>query len=221
MYKACIFDMDGTLVNTLESIAYFGNRALESIGASPLATEGYRHYVGNGADVLMDRMLEAAGVEKNQKVKKILRTKYDSLYEENPVYLVEPYEGIPEMLAKLNGMGIKLAVLSNKPDNMTKYIAEKFFPGTFEVVNGQRSAMPKKPDPAAVYKIMDKLGVRGDEVLYVGDSDVDMLTGKNAGVATIGVLWGFRDENELRSVGAMAYVKTASELEEYILGGVF
>ena len=218
MYKACVFDMDGTILNTLNSIAHFGNEALKKYGFQAIEAEKYKQMVGNGVDILLQRMLKEANVSDPEKMVKDIRMEYDRLYEANPIYLVEPYEGIKEMLAELKEKGIRLAVLSNKPDNMTKYLADAFFPNIFDAVYGQRIDVPKKPNPTVLNGIRNEFAADKGELFYCGDSGVDMQTGKNGRAFTVGVSWGFRSKKELRECGADKIVDTASELLELILG---
>ena len=217
MIKAVIFDMDGTIADTLASIAGFGNAALAAHGFPTLEVELYRQLVGNGADVLMRRMLAATGKEHDEDTVKALRKTYDALYEADPTKLVTPYPGILEMLHTVRAAGIKTAILSNKPDNMTCYIANALFHGLFDIVHGQRADFPKKPDPTAVLSICDELGVTPADCLYVGDSGVDMQTGNNAGIESVGVTWGFRGVDELRENGAHHIADTAAELLSVIM----
>lgn len=215
--KAVIFDMDGTVANTLTSIAGFGNAALEAHRLKTFPVDRYRTFVGNGADILMRRMLTAAKGDYTEEDVKALRKTYDALYESDPTKDVKPYPGIVELLQKMRENNVKAAVLSNKPDNMTCYIAEKLFTRLFDVVHGQREGVPKKPDPSAALLLCEELGVTPAECLYVGDSGVDMQTGQNAGLFTAGVTWGFRDEKELEENGADTLVHNAEELENLIL----
>lgn len=211
-YRACIFDLDGTLANTLNSIAFFGNGTLAEFGLPPIPTEDYKQLVGNGADVLMRRMLKAVGARLDEDEFKKFRAEYDRRYESEPMKLVTAYDGLPRLLAQLKNEGVAIGVLSNKPDNMTKFIAERLYGDVITVARGQMEGVPKKPDPTALLDMMKKLGVSPEEVLYVGDSGVDMQTGTAAGVDTCGVLWGFRDKAELLQNGAMHLVATAEEL---------
>lgn len=216
MYQGCVFDMDGTIADTLASIAYFGNTALAKLGLPGLPEENYRQYVGNGADRLMRRMLRASAAPEDRKTVSALRAEYDRLYEQDPVYLVQPYPGIMEMLREMRERNIRLAVLSNKPHDMTSFIAQKLFPGLFDIVCGQREGVPPKPDPQALLEILRQLPCQRAETLYIGDSGVDLQTGKNAEVDTAGVLWGFRSESELRGVGAKFYAETPPDLLSFI-----
>ena len=215
--KAVIFDMDGTVANTLASIAGFGNAALKAHGFPEIETERYRQLVGNGADVLMRRMLAAAGAPGDEATVQALRKTYDELYESDPTRLVEPYPGILELLRAVRKAGVKTAVLSNKPDNMTCFIADALFPGLFDIVHGQRAGIPKKPDPTAVRALCAELGVTPEDCLYVGDSGVDMQTGANAGIVTVGVTWGFRGADELKENGAVHLADDAEALLNLIL----
>ena len=217
MVKAVIFDMDGTVANTLASIAGFGNAALSAHGFPTLDVELYRKLVGNGADVLIRRMLAATNMPHNEDTVAAVRKTYDALYEAEPLKLVTPYPGILDMLEKIRTAGIKTAILSNKPDNMTCFIADALFPGLFDIVHGQREGIPKKPDPSAVLMLCEELGVTPADCLYVGDSDADMQTGNNAGIVSVGVTWGFRDADELLENGAHALTHTAEELLSMIM----
>ncbi len=217
-YAACIFDLDGTLANTLESIAYFGNGALAAFGLPPIEPLVYRRLVGNGADLLMKRMLAQVGATLSPADVASFRAEYDRLYESDPMKLVAPYPGLPQLLEELRGQGIKLGVLSNKPDNMTRFITGELYGSLVHQVHGQRQGIPTKPDPTALLAMAEELMVRPQEVLYIGDSGVDMDTGRNAGMDTCGVLWGFREREELERHGAKYLAATGEELARIIYG---
>ncbi|WP_099205969.1 HAD family hydrolase [Scatolibacter rhodanostii] len=202
MYKACIFDMDGTIINTLDSLAYFGNQALAVMNLPPVETELYKKMVGNGVDKLIERILIHSGAENTPENHKTLLKEYSKLYESDPFHLVTAYDGMNELLHALKEEGFLLAVLSNKPHDMAVFIAEKYFPNLFDIVEGQKESVPAKPDPTALSSIIERLAIAKENVLYCGDSDVDMQTARNTGVDGAGVLWGFRDQNELVSNGA-------------------
>lgn len=219
MVRACIFDLDGTLADTLRSIASFGNGALGTFGYPPIPTEEYKLLVGNGADLLIRRMLQRVGADVTDAAVKSLRAEYDRRYESDPMHLVTAYSGLPALLQRLKSAGLKLGVLSNKPDNMTRFIVRELYGGLFDAVHGQREGVPKKPDPAAPLAMAAELGVSPAEVLYMGDSGVDMETGRNAGMDPCGVLWGFRDEKELLSCGARYLAAAAADLEQVAFGG--
>lgn len=212
-YKACIFDLDGTLADTLHSIAHFGNSTLEAFGYPPIDPIEYKQLVGNGADLLMRRMLTRVNAKLSEEELKKFRAEYDRRYATDPMALVGAYPGLPYLLPRLRESGIKLGVLSNKPDDMTRAIVAELYPGIFHVVHGQREGIPTKPDPAAVLALADELGAAPGETLYIGDSGVDMDTAKNAGMDSCGVLWGFRTEEELLEHRAMYLAGDPTELE--------
>ena len=212
MYKACIFDLDGTLTDTLESMTRSVNLTLERMGLPVITLEQCREFVGSGARRLMENTLRACGDERLARIEEAMDI-YSVVFAENCTYHAKPYDGIKEMLGKLKQEGLYLAVLSNKPDGQTRDVVQTFF-GTelFDFVQGQKEGIPRKPDPAAVLLIMDKAGVSREECVYIGDSDVDMHTGKNAGVKTVGVSWGFRSKEILRETGADVIIDHPEEL---------
>lgn len=216
-YRACIFDLDGTLADTLQSIAYFGNGTLRAFGLPPIPPEEYKLLVGNGAERLMQRMLLRVNAELSAPELVRFRAEYDRRYEEEPSKLAVPYPGLPQLLSRLKAEGILLAVLSNKPDNMTQAVVSLLYPGVMNAVRGQREGVPEKPDPTAVLALLEELGVRPDNALYVGDSGVDMETARRAGLTSCGVLWGFRSREELLEHGAVYLAKNADDLAK-ILG---
>ena len=193
--------MDGTTVNTINSIAHFANKALNKFGLPSIETERYKLLVGNGAVTLVKRMISETGGSAEQ-FEKVLN-EYNTTYDNDFMYLTKPYEGIPELLESLKKSGIKTAIVSNKPDSTAKKVSDKLFgEKLIDICFGAREGVPLKPDPAAVFEVMEILGVAPQECLYIGDTAVDMTTGKNAGIFTIGVLWGFRDRKEIESAGA-------------------
>ena len=201
MLKLCIFDMDGTLVDTISSIAYFANRALNMYGLPSIEENHYKIMVGNGARVLCERMIERVGGSKEQLEK--VYPEYNESYDNDFLYLTKPYDGCIEMLGALKEMGVKTAILSNKPDSTAKKVSDALFEGgLIDVCYGGRDGIALKPDPAGVFEILKEFGVEKDEVLYIGDTATDIKTAKNAGLTNIGVLWGFRDRAELEGAGA-------------------
>lgn len=197
MYKGCIFDLDGTLLNTIDTIAFYGNTALEKFGLAPIEPSTYKQLVGNGASVLVRRMLAQNGVKDDTIFERVYET-YTMLYDSNPYAYTSIYDGIEELLAALRSAGLTLCVLSNKPHTATTSVISRFFaPGTFQYVFGARDNVPKKPNPAMVNYLLKEMGISPEECLYAGDTDTDMDTGKTAGLFTVGVLWGFRDKEEL------------------------
>ena len=177
MYKACIFDLDGTLTNTLDSLTYSTNKTLEEMGLETITKDQCRSFVGDGARCL----------------------------------------GVVQMLDSLKKKGIKIAVFSNKPHLQAIDVVESTFgKGYFDHIQGQSGEFPKKPDPEGLLWILDKLGVSPEEGIYIGDSDVDMKTGKAAGMFTVGAEWGFRTKELLVETGADATIAHAEELLNYL-----
>ena len=214
MYKAIIFDLDGTLVDTLYDLAEATNEGLRRASLPTHTVDEYRHFVGNGRDKLVKR---AMGEYYDEDKAKIVRDTFDSYYSEHCNDNVKAYDGCAEMLSELNKLGIKTGVLSNKPDEFVSQILSNVYPNhSFTAAWGKRSQYPTKPNPAAFIALLDELGVSPEECLYIGDSDVDVFTAKNAGVDMLGVEWGFRGREELLSAGAKKVVKTAVEILEYI-----
>lgn len=216
MYKACLFDLDGTLADTVESIAYIANQVLEEYGLTPQPIDAYNYFAGDGADELMKRCLVAAG-DKECKFYEGGRARYRELFAVDPLYKVTPFEGIVETLEEMKARGLKLAVCSNKP-----YLAAEgaikglFGEGIFDIVLGQKDSIKRKPSPEGALMIAKELGVKASECLYIGDTNTDMQTGKSAGMYTIGVLWGFRDREELEANHADAIVSHPTELINFI-----
>jgi len=219
LYKACIFDLDGTLANTLDSIAFFANEALKKCGHPPIDTDEYRYLVGNGVNRLTHRMLDMACGEQNYTEEDVskLRFFYDKLYESNPNYIVTNYSGMQETVASLKQLGLRLAVLSNKPHNCTSAIVNALFgEDTFDLCYGQRQHVERKPSPQGALLIADELGIEPKDCLYVGDTNTDMQTGAAAGMDTVGVLWGFRGRGELEENNAKYIVKQPEEIVEIV-----
>lgn len=218
MYRACIFDLDGTLTDTLESLTYSVNTTLRILGLSQITEEQCKAFVGSGARKLIERSLKAAGDSELIHIEKAMEV-YGQIFKENCTYQVAPYEGIADMLETLKGLGVKLAVLSNKPHEQTQDVVTTFFGNnTFTCVWGQQEGIPRKPDPTAVFMIAEDLSVAVDECLYIGDSDIDMKTGSAAGVTTIGVSWGFRSKKVLKENGAIHIVDKAEEIISIVKG---
>lgn len=210
--NACIFDLDGTLTDTLASLTYSVNETLKEMGLSPITAEQCRSFVGNGARVLIEKALAAVGLPDKSRLLEGMEI-YGRIFDANCTYLVTPYEGVRDMLVKMKEQGMKLGVLSNKPHRQTvKVVREIFGEGMFDCIQGQQEGIARKPDPEGVYRLMDALKVSKEECLYVGDSEVDIQTGKNAGVRTIGVAWGFRTREILEAAGAEMIIDTPVEL---------
>ena len=214
--KAVIFDLDGTLTNTLKSIWKSANLALADVGLPTFEVDRYRYFVGDGVDELVRRALVANGDEELVCFEQV-RERYLYHFEKYVNYEVKPYDGICELLAALKERGILMAVNSNKPHERTVEVVEEIFgKGTFDMLVGQCEERARKPAPDGVLYIMDKLQLTSDEVVYLGDTCVDMQTGKSAGVYTLGALWGFRDRQELEENHADAIIEHPMEVLDYI-----
>lgn len=211
MYKAVLFDLDGTLIDSLDDLAESSNYALLRIGYPVHEVEKYKYFVGDGVMKLMERILPE-GKKTAQEIDRILKI-YIDYYTEHSFDKTKPYEGITEMLTQLRRRGISCAVVSNKPDAQSKMIIEKFFgSGIFDVVAGNTKDYPTKPAPDIVIKTLKEIGVQPEETLFVGDTGVDMLTARNSGCVPVGVTWGFRPKEELISYGAAHIIDSPTRL---------
>ena len=214
--KACIFDLDGTLTNTLESMTYSVNLTLEEMGLSKITKDQCRLFVGNGARVLIEKSLKAAGDTDASRIEEGMEI-YGRIFDRNCTYHVTPYEGIPEMLKALKDKRIQLAVLSNKPDRQTVKVVKAIFgEELFDYAQGQKEGIRRKPEPDGVWYLMEQMHVSKEECLYIGDSEVDAATGRNAGLKTIGVLWGFRDRKTLETAGVDDLIDRPDELLQFV-----
>ncbi len=206
-YQAVLFDMDGTLLDTLEDLRDGVNLVLERRGYPQHTLEEIRDYVGNGAGVLIRRALPEGTAE--AEISEVL-AEYKEWYRVHYCTKTRPYPGVAELLDKLAAAGVKMAVVSNKPDAVTKELAKKFFPGL--PAFGQRDDVPRKPEPQMVWNALETLGVSREQACYVGDSEVDVATARNAGLPAVIVSWGFRTEEQLRAAGAATIAATMEEL---------
>jgi phosphoglycolate phosphatase len=215
MVKLIIFDLDGTLVNSLDDLAASVNHALRRGGFPEHPTDAYRHLVGNGVERLIERALPPGARDAGSVAR--VREAFMLYYERHRADLTAPYPGIPALLEGLAGEGILLAVASNKFDSATRAMTRLYFgDGLFRFVHGQREGVPVKPDPAILLAILGEAAVAPGEALYVGDSDVDMQVARNGGVRSIGVTWGFRSREELRENGACWIVDAPGEIARVV-----
>lgn len=214
--KLCIFDLDGTLINSLYDLADAMNYSLAKHGLPTHAREKYRKMVGSGISVLADRaMTVPEGTDEN--LKKSVLAVYNERYKEHCMDLTRPYKGIPKLLKKLEELNIKFAVLSNKPDNFTNIMVNTLFPDNhFSAIWGKKEDFPRKPDPKAVFAILESLGEVPQDCLYIGDSDIDIYTAQNAGITACGVSWGFRSTEELKTAGAEHIADTPEDILKYL-----
>ena len=212
MIKYAVFDLDGTLLDTITTITHYVNLVLRRYNIREISEDECKYFVGNGAKTLIDRAAASRAVTDKELICRIF-SEYNEEYNKDTLYLTKPYDGIPELLAALKDRKIKLSVLSNKPDDTTRNIIPAFFPDIFAVVRGGREGTPLKPAPDGVLEILKELGAPSDEVMYIGDTNVDMQTGRNAGAGiTVGVSWGFRERDELVSSGADVIVDNPCEI---------
>lgn len=216
MIKLCIFDLDGTVLDTVHTIAYYGNLALSKNGIEPIDDAEYNYFAGNGAVNLIKRMLHYRGVLTEERFQKVFAD-YNAAYNANTTYLTAPFAGIVDTLDAIKAQGIKIAILSNKPHFATcGVISSLFGEGYFDCVYGQRENVPLKPDPTAVHQLIEEMDVLPGQCLYIGDTGTDMETGKNAALYTVGVLWGFRGRDELEASGADVIIEKPCQLLDCI-----
>lgn len=216
MKKAVIFDLDGTLTNTLKSLWKSTNMALATAGLPPHEIDSYKYFAGNGAKELIRKSLIADGDTELVHFDSVMEA-YNRIFEEYCMFEVKPYDGIPELLKALKEKGLHLAVNSNKPQPRTVDVVEKIFgKDTFDLLVGQCEERKRKPAPDGVNYILEQLHLNKEDVLYIGDTCTDMQTGKSAGVFTVGALWGFRDRQELVENHADAIIEKPLELLQYI-----
>jgi phosphoglycolate phosphatase len=216
-FGAVIFDLDGTLLNTLDDIADSANAVLRARGYPEYPVEDYKIFVGNGVQKLIERVLpEGAGSPAlvGECVLE-MRDEYSNRWNRK----TRPYDGVPAMLDHLRTRSVKTAILSNKPDDFTKRCAESLLPGrSFDVVLGHREGFPHKPDPASALGIARTLGLPPADILFVGDSGIDVETAVNAGMYPAGVLWGYRSGDELKQSGANQLFERPGDISTFVDG---
>ena len=214
MIKLAVFDLDGTLCDTIEDLATAVNVALDKLGHKPHETEAYKQMVGSGMKNLVFCALpEGHKTEAEVEQARVLMLDY---YKDHFADKTYPYAGISELLLKLKQKGIRIAVCTNKAHNMALMVVEKLFGDAFEIVIGKSDDRPLKPDPFSVNEIMEKFDVKPSETVFIGDSGVDIKTALNSGTTPIGVLWGFREKQELKENGAEHLAATPNDIFEII-----
>ena len=213
-YKAVLFDMDGTVLNTLGDLAAAVNHTLREFSMPERSIAEVAAALGNGAAYLIAHTVPD-GTPK-ELTDKVLAA-YAPYYDAHCDILTGPYDGIVPLMEKLRGKGVKLAVISNKQDTAVKPLAEKYFPGLLEIAVGESAEVRRKPNPDAVLAALCHIGVEREEAIYVGDTEVDLQTARNAGMECASVDWGFRTREQLVEIGAEHIFDTVQELEEYLL----
>lgn len=216
MFQTVIFDLDGTLLNTLEDLAEATNWVCVQHGWPVHPTQEYRYFVGNGAPKLLERVAPPGTVLTEQLRRQTLE-EFTQRYNAHKADRTTAYPGMTEAVRRLRQAGIMLAVLSNKPNEAARPVVEQYYPGLFHKVQGALPGMPVKPDPTLLGLLMEELGARKEHTLFVGDSNVDIRTAKNGGLTSCGVLWGFRTRAELEAEGADFLVEDAEALIDLIL----
>jgi phosphoglycolate phosphatase len=213
--KTAIFDLDGTLLDTLQDLAHAGNAVLAECGYPEHPIDAYKIFVGDGLRVLMERIVPKNTTPSDiDHCVQLFNTIYADCWDNKS----KPYAGIMDMLTSLRQHDIRCSVLSNKPHQFTSIYIDRFFPQSeFEVVFGQREGVEKKPNPAGALEIAKIMNVKPSDCAYIGDTAVDMQTGKSAGMFTIGVLWGFRDIEELQQNNADLIVNSPMEIVKHVV----
>lgn len=208
-FETYVFDLDGTLLETLKDLAASTNFALRQYDMPEHSIEDVRMFVGNGVKKLMERAIPN-GLD-NPKFEEVYAT-FRQHYLNHNLDITKPYDGIPELLRELKGRGKKLAIVSNKFYAATQDLARHFFPDTIEVAIGERENIKKKPAPDTVVEALRQLGVSKEGAVYIGDSDVDIMTAHNSGLPCASVLWGFRDKEFLLEHGATFFAEKPEDL---------
>ena len=214
-YRLAIFDLDGTVLNTLEDLAAATNAALEKNGMPARTIDEVRQMVGNGIHKLCERAVPEGtdGGASEQVYRDFIEWYGAHMYDST-----KPYDGIIPMLTRLSACGVRTAVVSNKRDEAVRELCKRYFPAMFDITVGERDGVARKPAPDSVLEVLRSLGYRREEAVYIGDSDVDILTAQAADMDCISVDWGFRDRDFLESSGAQVIVSSATELLSHVLG---
>lgn len=208
-YEAVIFDLDGTILNTIDDLAFATNYALKANGLPERTVDEVRHFVGNGIRKLIERAVPSGSPE--EMIQKV-NGDFTSYYSRHCTDRTRPYDGIPELLGSLRSEGCRTAVVSNKDDYAVQTLCRVYFPSLFDVVVGVRAGISKKPSPDTVNEVMRQLGMDKSRCVYIGDSEVDIQTAGNAGIPCISVAWGFKGRRFLEENNASAIADTAGGL---------
>lgn len=215
MFRFVLFDLDGTLLNTIDDLADSGNWVCRRHGWPVHSVEEYKRFVGDGITKLVERFTPEEICTPRQ-IQQVLE-EYLPYYDAHKQDKTAPYPGMPELIQALLDRGIQSGVLSNKADELVGPIMEHYYPGQFLWVQGALPEKPTKPDPTLLHRLVARMGAEAGETLFVGDSEVDIQTAKNGGLTSCGVLWGFRSRQELIHAGADYLVQTPQQLFDLIL----
>ena len=213
-YQAVLFDMDGTVLDTLDDLCDSINHSLAEFSLPQVSREHVRQCLGNGAAFLVSHSIPAGS---SPELEADVLAFYKPWYDAHCLIKTAPYEGILPMMQSLKEHGLRLAIISNKPDRAVQELSDAFFPGLLELSVGESPSVRRKPAPDTVLTAASQIGLSVDQCVYVGDSEVDLQTARNAGMDCISVTWGFRDEAQLIEAGASVLVRTPEELESLLL----
>lgn len=214
MLKAVLFDLDGTLVNSLADLAEGVNRALKTENYPTHEVEAFKYFVGDGMPIMIERALPADKKDPDTIARMLKLLK--AYYSEHFADFTCAYDGVPELVKELKKRGFIVAVVTNKAQDMAEIVVKKFYGDTFDLIFGMREGIPGKPDPTMALLAMEELGVKPEECVFIGDSGMDVATGVNSGALPVGELWGFRGEEELRKNGAKYIITRPEELLDII-----
>ena len=215
MYTHVIFDLDGTLLNTIDDLADACNHVAELHGWPTHTIEEYKYFVGNGMARLAERFVPEDW-RTPEGVRQVLE-EFMPYYDAHKQDKTAPYPGVPEAVQAMKEAGVQVAVLSNKADQMAGPVVEHYYPGVFSAIQGALPSLPTKPDPTLLHRLMERMGAVAEHTLFVGDSNVDIRTAKNGGLTGCGVLWGFRTRAELEAEGADFIVEDPQALVRLVL----
>ena len=214
-YKAVLFDMDGTVLDTLDDLADSVNRSLREFGLPEVSRFQVGQSLGNGAKYLIRHCLPEGS---DEALCEQVLSFYKPWYDAHCRIKTKPYDGILQLMETLRADGVSQAIISNKPDSAVRELAEAFFPGLMDVVIGESPAVKRKPSPDTVLAAARQMGLMASDCVYIGDTEVDLETARNAGMDCIPVSWGFRTEEQLRAAGAEEIIRSPEELKKKLLG---
>ena len=214
-YKAVLFDMDGTVLDTLDDLADSVNRSLREFGLPEVSRFQVGQSLGNGAKYLIRHCLPEGS---DEALCEQVLSFYKPWYDAHCLIKTKPYDGILQLMETLRADGVSRAIISNKPDSAVQELAEAFFPGLMDVVIGESPAVKRKPSPDTVLAAASQMGLMASDCVYIGDTEVDLETARNAGMDCIPVSWGFRTEEQLRAAGADEIIRSPEELKKKLLG---